>query len=272
MIKRRDSARPGMPRFRVLRNATNRLVKRDKLTSNSETLAKSSSDPRVLWQLANDALGKASASLPPALVNAEGNMTSGKRKAAEAINAYFISKVDSLRAESGSAGSVGSATVAVDPTAMSTDTATEVANMATEAANKATEVANMATEAADKATDVRDRARFEFTFATAGKVAKIICGLKATEAMGIDNIPTSVLKKGVEVLVGPISHLVNRLLAEGRVPEEFKVGKVFFFIFFFRMYPSILSFETINKLKLSFKCGIPRPQDVGHLCFRLFLT
>jgi hypothetical protein len=31
----------------------------------------------------------------------------------------------------------------------------------------------------------------------------------------------------VEVLAGPISHLVNRLLAEGRVPEAFKVGKVF---------------------------------------------
>jgi hypothetical protein len=31
------------------------------------------------------------------------------------------------------------------------------------------------------------------------------------------------------------------------------------------MYPLILSFETINKLKLFFECGIPRPQDVGHL-------
>jgi hypothetical protein len=31
------------------------------------------------------------------------------------------------------------------------------------------------------------------------------------------------------------------------------------------MYPLILSIETINKLKLSFECGIPRPQDVGHL-------
>jgi hypothetical protein len=38
------------------------------------------------------------------------------------------------------------------------------------------------------------------------------------------------------------------------------------------MYPSILSFETINKLKLFFECCIPRPQDVGHLCFRRFLT
>jgi hypothetical protein len=35
-------------------------------------------------------------------------------------------------------------------------------------------------------------------------------------------------------------------------------------LFFLRMYPSILSFETINKLKLFFECGILRPQDVGH--------
>jgi hypothetical protein len=66
MMERQDSARAGTQKFCVLRNATNRLVKRDKLASNSETLAKSSSDLRVLWQLANDALGKAQASLPGA--------------------------------------------------------------------------------------------------------------------------------------------------------------------------------------------------------------
>jgi hypothetical protein len=59
MMKRRDSARAGTPRFQALRKAANRLVKRDKLASNTETLSKASSDPRVLWQLANDALGKA---------------------------------------------------------------------------------------------------------------------------------------------------------------------------------------------------------------------
>jgi hypothetical protein len=35
-----------------------------------------------------------------------------------------------------------------------------------------------------------------------------------------------------------------------------------------RRYPSILSFKTINKLKLFFECGIPRPQDADHLCLR----
>jgi hypothetical protein len=69
MMKRRDSARAGTLRFCILRNATNRLVKRDKLASNAETLAKSSRDPRVLWQLAKNALGKAPPYLPPALVN-----------------------------------------------------------------------------------------------------------------------------------------------------------------------------------------------------------
>jgi hypothetical protein len=34
-----------------------------------------------------------------------------------------------------------------------------------------------------------------------------------------------------------------------------------FFIFFFFFFLLILSFETINKLKLSFECGIPVPQD-----------
>jgi hypothetical protein len=213
MMERRDSARAGTPRFRALRNAANRLLKRDKLASNAETLAKASSDPRVLWQLANDALGKAPTSLPRALVNAAGSMTSGKREAAETINVYFISKVDTLLAASESTNATSNA---VHPATDASDSAVDANDMATEVTDRARETAKPLGKAA-----------FEFTFATAGQIAKIICGLKATEAMGIDDIPTSVLKKGVEVLAVPISHLVNRSLAKGRVPEAFKVGKVF---------------------------------------------
>jgi hypothetical protein len=57
-------------------------------------------------------------------------------------------------------------------------------------------------------------------------MSEAIKGLNNTEALGTDGIPTSVLKKGVEVLAGPISHLVNRSLAEGRVPAAFKIGLV----------------------------------------------
>ncbi|QQP54561.1 Uncharacterized protein FKW44_007425, partial [Caligus rogercresseyi] len=49
----------------------------------------------------------------------------------------------------------------------------------------------------------------------AGKMAKVVKAMRATEALGVDGIPVSVLKKGIEVLAGPISHLVNRSLASG---------------------------------------------------------
>jgi hypothetical protein len=54
----------------------------------------------------------------------------------------------------------------------------------------------------------------------------VIKGLNNTEALGMDGITTSVLKKGVEILAGPVSHPVNRSLAEGRVPAAFNVGRV----------------------------------------------
>jgi hypothetical protein len=67
---------------------------------------------------------------------------------------------------------------------------------------------------------------FHFKFANAKRTLEVIKGLNNIEALGTEGIPTSVLKKGVEVLAGPISHLVNRSLAEGRVPAAFKIGLV----------------------------------------------
>jgi hypothetical protein len=153
MMERRDSARAGTPRYRSLRNAANRLLKSDKLASNAETLAKSSSDPRVLWQLANDALSKAPAALPPALVNAAGNMTTGKREAAEAMNAFFISKVDSLRAarESPASDAVDLATDARDPTAGPAKVVTPLPDSATDARDPTAGPADMATAVPDSA-------------------------------------------------------------------------------------------------------------------------
>jgi hypothetical protein len=129
-----------------LQNAL-RKKKRDKLASIAETLAKSSSNPRVLWQLANDALDKAPAALPPALINAAGNMTTSKCKVAEAINAFFIAKVDSLRAagESPASNAVDSATDARDPRAGPADMATPVPDLATDARYPTAGPADMAT-------------------------------------------------------------------------------------------------------------------------------
>jgi hypothetical protein len=69
-------------------------------------------------------------------------------------------------------------------------------------------------------------APFSFSFTNAGKVSKVIKGLGSTTALGVDGIPVSVLKLGVEVLAGPIGHVVNRSLAEGKVPNEWKTGIV----------------------------------------------
>lgn len=72
----------------------------------------------------------------------------------------------------------------------------------------------------------RASASFDFSFASAGKIAKIVAAMKSTEALGLDDIPVSILKKGVEVLASPIAHLVNRSLASGTVPTGFKTGRV----------------------------------------------
>jgi hypothetical protein len=65
-----------------------------------------------------------------------------------------------------------------------------------------------------------------FTFANAGKITKVISGLKATAALGTDGIPVAILKMGSDVLAGPISHLVDMLLATGIVPEGLKTALI----------------------------------------------
>jgi hypothetical protein len=55
---------------------------------------------------------------------------------------------------------------------------------------------------------------------------KTILQLGSMEAPGVDGIPVLVLKKGVEVLAGPVSHLINMSHATGLVPKSFKTGVV----------------------------------------------
>jgi hypothetical protein len=63
-----------------------------------------------------------------------------------------------------------------------------------------------------------------------------------------------------------LTHIIAMSCVIGHLTRR---ASAFFFCFFLND-TSILSFETINKLKLSFECGIPRPQDAGHFRFRLF--
>jgi hypothetical protein len=67
---------------------------------------------------------------------------------------------------------------------------------------------------------------FSFKYCNAGKIKKIVKGLRSTPAVGVDGIPVAVLKLGIECLASPISHVINRSLATGKVPDGFKQGIV----------------------------------------------
>jgi hypothetical protein len=83
-------------RYRNLRNEVSRLVRREKQDSNLLSLKKARNDPKVLWQLADQALGKDRPSLPASITGANGPTTTPK-EAADVMNKYFIDKVDDLR-------------------------------------------------------------------------------------------------------------------------------------------------------------------------------
>jgi hypothetical protein len=68
--------------------------------------------------------------------------------------------------------------------------------------------------------------KFSFGFANAGRISKVIAGLKTTSALGTDGILVSVLKMGSEALAGPISHLVNMSLSAGVFPSAFKTALI----------------------------------------------
>jgi hypothetical protein len=91
-IKKRDAA---TGRYRDLRNEVSQLVRRDKQDSNLLSLKKASNNPKVLWHLADQALGKDRPSLPASITGANG-LTTTPMEVAEMMNQFFIDKVDDL--------------------------------------------------------------------------------------------------------------------------------------------------------------------------------
>ena len=182
MMAKRDSATT-RPSYRVLRNKVTSMVRRDRLCTNLSKLRKANGDAKTLWSLANQALGKTKHTPLPASLMIEGVQTNGKTEAAEAMNTFYINKINKLRAR-----------IPQDPPVLPTRP--------------------------------QPQDRFEFAFANAAKVSRIIKSLGNTAALGNDGIPTKVLKLGVDCLAGPISHLVNRSLADSQVPKAFKEGRI----------------------------------------------
>jgi hypothetical protein len=232
-MKKRNAATG--KRYRSLPNKVTRLVRRDKQDSNLLSLKKAKNDPKVLWCLADQALRKDRPSLPGSVNGVDGNPTATPLEAAEAMIRYFVDKVDALRKKvllpRADAPDVSEEVPDVseevpDVTGEVPDNPQEVGNDPKEVCNDPQEVGDVQQEVDDNVTSRRHFPKFFFKFANAKRISKTIKGLNNTEALGMDGIPTSVLKKGVEVLARAILHLVNWSMAEVRVPASFKIGKV----------------------------------------------
>jgi hypothetical protein len=146
-------------------------------------------------------------------------------EAADVMNKFFIDKVDDLQKKAlfpNTGVSEETPDVAGEVPHVRQDTG----QVPHDAAHVAQEVDDVLQEADNDTMNSSHVPPFHFKFANAKSTLDTIKGLNNTKALGTDGIPTSVLKKGVEVLAGPISHLVNRSLAEGRVPAAFNIGLV----------------------------------------------
>jgi hypothetical protein len=97
-IEKRDCACLAKdPKYRALRNRATVLVARDKQRSNSDKLAKSMNKPKLLWQIANAALGKNRPTLPISIGKPDGAMTVGDAEAAAVLNRSYVTKIKILR-------------------------------------------------------------------------------------------------------------------------------------------------------------------------------
>jgi hypothetical protein len=104
LIKNQDDARMvGSKDYRSLRNRCNILVARDKRSSSKRELARSMRDPKRLWQIANQALGKNRPTLPTGLRKDDGTNTSSSSEAADLLNNFYVNKVDRLRGQTAAA-------------------------------------------------------------------------------------------------------------------------------------------------------------------------
>ena len=67
---------------------------------------------------------------------------------------------------------------------------------------------------------------FKFAHVSVPTVMKHLKSLNRKKATGLDDIPPCLLKDGATHIAKPLAHVINRSLATGIVPTEFKCGKI----------------------------------------------
>ena len=68
--------------------------------------------------------------------------------------------------------------------------------------------------------------RFNLKTVTENQVRKIIKSSKNKKSHGIDKITISTIKGALNVLITPITHIVNTSISQGSFPEQWKMAKV----------------------------------------------
>jgi hypothetical protein len=185
----RDKARKSgnLEQFKFLRNTANKLIKRDKIQGVMKRLQKNPGSQQV-WRKAKSVLGRGRGmTLPECTTNKD------PKETAKHQNEFFINKIAQLTAS------------------FPSDSNPKVASEEKAPKDDVKEIP-----------DPTAKKNFSFTFATTGSVTRIIKNLKNTTAMGVDEIPTQVWKKGVVVLAGPIARVCNISLSTGIFPDIFK--------------------------------------------------
>jgi hypothetical protein len=184
MMKRHDAA--SSKRYCILRNKVTRLVRRNKQDSNLLVLKKANNDPKVLWGLADQALGKDRPSLPASVTGADRISTTTSLEAAEAVNKYFADKVYDLcpKALSPLADAYQ---VQVDATQVRVD----AGHVPVEVPDDPPEVPDVPQEVNKVLQGLRQVQKFSFTFSNAKRISKTIRGLNNTEALENNRIPAS---------------------------------------------------------------------------------
>ena len=71
-----------------------------------------------------------------------------------------------------------------------------------------------------------DVPQFSIHMVTEQTVSKHIKKLKNTSSYGCDGIPTHIVKTSIEVLLAPITRIINSSISQGKYPDSWKLGTV----------------------------------------------
>ena len=53
-------------------------------------------------------------------------------------------------------------------------------------------------------------------------VCEMFCDVYTSKATGLDNIPDRIVNDVAKLIVASITHIINILIQQGKVPDEFK--------------------------------------------------